>query len=212
MKLEFSAEPQAHFQEPWPNAYAIFSWLEFAISIPYPTYLITTLKENGKANACWHSWGCFSGTGQGYSALMVLTEGGHTCANILRAKEWCINLPQLEQRAPCENTVAHNGLENDEITDAGFTAEPSRIIRSPRIAECLVAMECQLTWHRPLFEDSGQRVFAGRIVHVALDERACTADPRLRLEQLNTMYNVLDTLDPLSGETRPGGLGIVRFP
>ena len=211
MKHEFGIEAQAHFQEAWPNAYSIFSWLEYAISIPYPTYLLTTLKENGKPNACWHSWGCFSGTGQGYYALLVLNEGGHTYANILRTREWCINLPTLDQKAQCEETIARNGMENDEIADAGFAAEPARIIHSPRIAECLVVMECQLEWHRPLFEGGSQHVFAGKIVHVALDERVCDADPQLRLEKLRTMYNLIGTLDPLSGETQPGSLGIVRL-
>ncbi len=212
MKHEFGTEPQTHFQEAWPTAYTVFSWLEYAISIPYPTYLITTLKENGKPNACWHSWGCFSGTGQGYFALMLLNEGGHTHANILRTQEWCINLPTLEQQGQCEETITHNSMENDEIADASFTAEPSHIIQSPRIAECLVNMECRLEWHRPLFEGGRQHVFAGKVVHVAMDERACVADPRLRLGQLNMMYNLLGTLDPLSGETQPGRLGIVRLP
>ena len=146
-----------------------------------------------------------------YYALLVLNEGGHTYANILRTREWCINLPTLDQKAQCEETIARNVMETDEIADAGFTAEPSHSIRSPRIAECLVAMECQLEWHRPLFEGGNQHVFAGKIVHVALDERACSADPQLRLEKLRTMYNLIGTLDPLSGETRPGSLGVVRL-
>ena len=94
----------------------------------------------------------------------------------------------------------------------GFTIEPSRVIQSPRVAECLVNIECTLEWDRSLFEGSRQRVFVGKIVHVAMDERACVADPQQRLEGLNTMFNMLSTLDPLTGETRPGGLGIVRLP
>lgn len=213
MKHELGVETQPHFQEPWPSAYQIFSWIEYAVSIPYPTYLITTLKENGKPNACWHSWGCFSGEGQGYCALMVLIEGGHTCGNILRTGEWCINLPTLAQQAQCEKTIELNGMENDEITEAGFTVEPSRVIQSPRIAECLVNLECTLEWHRPLFEGSGQHVVVGRVVHLAMDERARVVEPRQRLEVLNTMLNVRSTLDPVSGETRSfGGLGIVHLP
>jgi flavin reductase (DIM6/NTAB) family NADH-FMN oxidoreductase RutF len=212
MKHEIGIERQSHFKEPWPNAYQIFSWLEYAISIPYPTYLITTLKENGKPNACWHSWGCFSGEGPGYYSLLVVSQGGHTYDNILRMEEWCINLPALEQREQCQKTIEYNGIDNDEITDAGFTIEPSRVIQSPRIAECLVNVECTLEWHRPLFEGSRQRVLVGKIVHVAMDERACVVEPQQRLEGLNTMFNVRSTLDPLTGETRPGGLGIVRLP
>ena len=212
MKHEIGIERQPHFQEAWPNAYQIFSWLEYAISIPYPTFLITTLKENGKPNACWHSWGCFDGEGQGYYSLLTVGQGGHTYDNILRTGEWCINLPTLAQREQCQKTIEYNGMDNDEITDAGFTAEPSRVIRSPRIAECLVNVECTLKWHHPLYEGSRRRVFVGQIVHLAMDERACVEDPRQRLEALNTMFNMRSTLNPLSGEIGPSGLGIVRLP
>ena len=212
MKHEIGIERQPHFKEAWPNAYQIFSWLEYAISVPYPTYLITTLKENGKPNACWHSWGCFSGEGSGYYSLMVVSRGGHTYDNILRMGEWCINLPTLGQQELCEKTIEHNGIDNDEIADAGFTTEPSRVIHSPRIAECLVNMECALEWHRPLFGESGQHVFVGKVVHVAMDDRACVVEPQQRLKALNTMFSMRDTLDPLTGETRPGGLGTVRLP
>jgi len=52
----------------------------------------------------------------------------------------------------------------------------------------------------------------GKIVHVAMDERACVVEAQQRLEALNTMFHVRSTLDPLSGETGPGGLGVVRLP
>jgi flavin reductase (DIM6/NTAB) family NADH-FMN oxidoreductase RutF len=204
MKHEFGIERQPHFKEPWPDALKFFSWIEYAVTLPYPTYLITTLKENGKPNAAWWSWGCFAGKGyrpgpggQAYYSLLVAAEGGHTCDNILRTGEWCINLPSLD---------------NDEITDAGFTVEPSRVIQAPRIAECRVNMECRLEWHKPLVEGSCHLVVVGKIVHVAMDEQACVADSRQRLANLNSMFNVMDTLDPISGETTPGGLGIVRLP
>jgi flavin reductase (DIM6/NTAB) family NADH-FMN oxidoreductase RutF len=212
MKHEVGVERQSHFKEPWPNAHQIFSWMEYAISVPYPTYLITTLKENGRPNACWHSWGCFSGDAQGYRSLIVVARGGHTYDNILRTREWCINLPTLQQQEQCRKTIEYNGIDNDEITDAGFTVEAPRLIRSPRIAECLVNMECVLEWHRPLFEGGCQHVFVGKVVHVAMDDRACEIDVRKRLETLDTMFNVMSTLDPLTGETGSDGLGIVRLP
>jgi flavin reductase (DIM6/NTAB) family NADH-FMN oxidoreductase RutF len=105
-----------------------------------------------------------------------------------------------------------NGLDNDEITDAGFTIEPSVVIESPRIAECLVNMECVLEWQRPLFEGSRQRLVVGRVVHLAMDERACVVDTAQRLGVLDTMFNVRSTLDPLTGKISPSGLGVVRLP
>ena len=212
MKHEIGVEKQPYMKGAWPGQYETFSWLEYAITLPYPTYLITTLKENGKPNACWHSWGCFAGEGQGYRSLLVVSEDGHTGKNILRTGEWCINLPTLSQQEQCGKTIEYNDLENDEIADAGFTAEPSQVIRSPRIAECPVNAECTLEWHHPLFEGSRQIVCVGKVVHLAMADEVCVADPQQRLETLNTMYNMRSTLNPLTGETGPAGLGIVRLP
>ncbi|MEA3239836.1 MAG: flavin reductase [Candidatus Bipolaricaulota bacterium] len=122
------------------------------------------------------------------------SRGGHTYDNILRMGEWCINLPVMEQREQCQKSIEYNGTDNDEITDAGFTVEPSRVILSPRITECLANMECTLEWHRPLFGEGGQHVFVGKVVHVAMDERACAVEPQQRLKALNTMFSRRDTL------------------
>jgi flavin reductase (DIM6/NTAB) family NADH-FMN oxidoreductase RutF len=212
MKHEIGVEKRPYMKEAWPGQYGIFSWLEYAITMPYPTYLITTLKENGKPNACWHSWGCFSGEGQGYYSLLVVSRGGHTCDNILRTGEWCINMPTLAQRERCGKTIEYNSIENDEIADAGFTAEPSQVIQSPRIAECPVSIECTLQWHKPLFEGSRQIVCVGKVVHLAMAEDVCVADPGKRLERLSTMYNMRSTLNPLTGETGPAMQPIIRLP
>ena len=142
----------------------------------------------------------------------MLSEDGHTGKNILRTGEWCINMPTLAQREQCGKTIEYNSIENDEIADAGFTAEPSQVIQSPRIAECPVSIECTLEWHKPLFGGSRQIVCVGKVVHLAMDEAVCVADPQQRLKRLNTMYNMRSTLNPLTGETGPAGQPIIRLP
>jgi len=212
MKHEIGIVRPAHCEEAWPGKYQLFSWLEYATTIPYPTFLITTVKANGKPNACWHSWGSFAGDKEGYFSVLTLLDTYHSCENILRVGEWCINLPTLDQREHCYRTIEHNTLERDEISESGFTAQASNVIQSPRIAECPVNLECMLDWHHPLAEASRWHVFAGRIVHAAIDDAVLSADPGARLQAMNTMYNVRSTLDPLTGETQPGTLGILRLP
>jgi len=75
-----------------------------------------------------------------------------------------------------------------------------------------VNIECKLEWHKLLFEGGRQRVFVGKVVHLAMDERVCVVDPHERLIMLNTMFNMRSTLNPLTGESGPGGLGITRLP
>ena len=106
-------------------------------------------------------------------------------------------------------TIECNGPENDEILDSGFTVEPSRVVGAPRIAECLINLECKLEWERPLLEGGGWHVFAGRIVHVAMDDVALELDPEKRMQALRTMYNLRSTLNPLTGEAGPSSLPVI---
>jgi flavin reductase (DIM6/NTAB) family NADH-FMN oxidoreductase RutF len=212
MKHEISVEKPSYVEAVWPGKYRLFSWLEYAVNIPYPAFLVTTFKENGKPNACFHSWGCFAGDGGGYCSALVVLETFHTYGNVLRSGEWCINLPAADQQEQCMKTIENNGFENDEIVDSGFSIEPSRVIRAPRIAECLINLECKLEWNRPLFEGSRWHVFAERVLHVAMDDAAFALEPQKRIQTLSTMYSLRSTLNPLTGETGPSSLPVLMAP
>ena len=209
MKHEISAKRPPFVKSAWPGKYSMFSWLEYAVNIPYPTFLITTLKENGKPNACFHSWGCFAGDEGGYCSILVVLKTFHTYENILRSGEWCINLPSAGHQDQCMRTIENNSMENDEISASGFTVEPARVVQAPRIAECSINLECGLEWDRPLLDGSDWHVFGGRVVHLAMDEVAFALEPRERLQVLKTMYNVRSTLNPLTGEAGPSALPVL---
>ena len=212
MKREIRTERPSYLREAWPGKYKTFSWLEYAINIPYPIFLITTFKENGKSNACLHSWGCFGGDEKGYYSILTMLRSYHTYTNILRSGDWCINFPSADQHEKCMKTIEYNGIENDEIPDSGFTIEPSQVVQAPRIAECLINLECKLEWEKPLSEGSDWHIFAGRIVHLAMDDAAFELDPKKRMQTLRTMYNLRSTLNPLTGEAGPSSLPIIEAP
>ena len=75
------------------------------------------LKENGKPNACFHSWGCFGGDEAGYCSVLVVLKTFHTYENILRSGEWCINFPSADQQGQCMKTIENNSMEKDEILE-----------------------------------------------------------------------------------------------
>jgi flavin reductase (DIM6/NTAB) family NADH-FMN oxidoreductase RutF len=210
MKHEISVERPSYVKAAWPGKYGMFSWLEYAVNIPYPAFLVTTYKENGKPNACFCSWGCFAGDEGGYCSIVAVLKTFHTYANVLRSGEWCINLPSAGQQDQCMETIENNSIEKDEIVDSGFTVEPAHVVHAPRIAECLINMECKLEWDRPLFEGSSWHVFGGRVVHLAMDEAAFALEPEKRLQVLKTMYNVRSTLNPLTGEAGPSSLPVLQ--
>jgi flavin reductase (DIM6/NTAB) family NADH-FMN oxidoreductase RutF len=106
-------------------------------------------------------------------------------------------------------TIENNGADVDEITASGFTIERPYSIQAPRIAECLINLECQMTWERPLSEESRWHVFAGKVVHLAMDDATFELESQARLQTLQTMYNLRSTLNPLTGKAGASGLPVL---
>lgn len=210
MKHEIDIAQPSYLVEDWPGKYDVFSWLEYVVTIPNPMFVITTRKANGAANANLHAWGLLVGERDHYSSLLALLEQTHTVANILREGEWCLNFPSVALYPQCFETIHCNGPDNDEIADAGLTAEPAQTVQAPRLAECAINLECKLSWHRPLYEDSQWRLFVGRVQHAAIDEAALAVEPEQRIANLGLMYNVRGTVNPLNGSYYgPNTLGLL---
>lgn len=210
MKHEIGINKPDILIEDWPGKYEIFSWLEYVVSVPNPIFLISTLKENGLANANLHSWGLLLGEGKEFWSLLTVMKHSHTYSNILREKEWCINYPSFENYQNCFETIYVNSDENDEIIQAGLTPENAQVIKTPRIGECMINLECKLDWDKSLYEGSNWHIFAGKIVHVAIDDKAIIPEPKERMSNMNLMYNIRGTVNPLNGEFYgPNTLGLL---
>ena len=211
MKHEIGIIQPDYLIEDWPNKFEAFSWLEYVVTVPNPIFLITTRKANGTANANLHSWGLLIGSKDHYMSVLALMDTTHTYANILREREWCINIPSVRHYAQCSQTIQCNEPDNDEITDAGFTLEAAKLVKAPRIAECLFNLECQLEWERCLSTGNQWYLLAGRVVHAAVDEAAMVPEPNQRLQALGLMYNVRSTINPLDGRYYgPNTLGLLN--
>lgn len=211
MKHEIDITQPAYLIEDWPGKYEIFSWLEYIVTVPNPIFIITTRKANGAPNANLQSWGLLVGESGYYSSLLALLDDTHTYDNILREEEWCVCFPSYEYYPQCFETIYCNAPDNDEITQAGFSVEPAQIVQAPRIAECSVNLECRLAWHHPLYEGSRWHLFAGKVIHLAMDEIAMVPDPVERMRVMGLMYNVRSTVHPLSGEQfGPNTLGLIN--
>ncbi len=210
MKREIGITQPEYLIEDWPGKYDIFSWLEYIVTVPNPIFIVTTRKANGVPNANLHSWGLLVGEKGNYSSVLALLDHTHTYGNILREGEWCVCFPSFQHYRQCSETIWHNGSDNDEITDAGFTVELPRSVQAPRIAECSINLECHLEWHRPLYENSRWHLFAGRVSHLAMDESVMVPDPAERMRIMGLMYNVRSTVNPMTGEQYgPNTLGVL---
>ena len=210
MKSEIAITQPEYLIEDWPGKYEIFSWLEYIVTVPNPIFIVTTRKANGAPNANLHSWGLLIGEKGNYSSLLALLDNTHTYDNILREGEWCVGFPSFEYHHQCFETIHVNAPDNDEITAAGFTVEAARTVRAPRIAECSVTLECRLEWHHPLYEGSPWHLFAGRVLHVAMEAAVMVPDPVERMRRMGLMYNVRSTIHPMTGEQYgPNTLGLL---
>ncbi|MFT3892021.1 MAG: flavin reductase [Anaerolineales bacterium] len=200
MKREISIAQPEYLVEDWPGKYDVFSWLEYIVTVPNPIFIVTTRKANGAPNANLQSWGLLIGEKGNYSSLLALLDTSHSYENILREGEWCVGFPSFSYYHQCFETIRLNAQDNDEITNLGFTVEPPMNVRAPRIAECSVNLECRLEWHHPLYENSHWHLFAGRVIHLGMDEDAMAIDPVERMQAMMLMYNVRGTVNPMTGE------------
>ncbi len=173
MKHELDTQP-ACFMEEWPGQLKVFSWMEYVTAIPQVVSVITTWKEGRIPNACLQAWSIYTGDGGGFYVIFSIMNHYHTYGNILRDKEFAVNFPAINISPQCYKTVTNNAKETDEITIAGLTIEKAKVVDAPRIKECFLNLECKYEWHRPLHEGSLGSLFAGKVVHVAVEkDRAC---------------------------------------
>ena len=91
MKIEIEKDFPQYFKPAYPEEFELFSHFEVTAGIPTVLFAVTTWKENGKPNVCFHSWSCFHGDKTAFFAVMGnLYQHTHTYANIQREKCFCI--------------------------------------------------------------------------------------------------------------------------
>jgi len=210
MKHEFSIEKPRGLKDLFPGQFTTFSWLDSAVTAPSLITVITTRKANGRPNACLHAWGMLVGGHGSYSSVLSVAKRGHTYANIVREKEWCVCIPQWRFRQQCFATIQCNQQDNDEITDAGLTVESAAVIKAPRIAECPICLECRLSWDHELAAGDGNHIFVGKVVHAAIDESVMVPDVAAKLDRMELMCSVPCALNPLTAELS-SNMGFARF-
>ncbi|MCE5235282.1 MAG: flavin reductase [Clostridiaceae bacterium] len=199
MKHEIGAEKPAYLKEEWPGQYEFFSHFEFTAGVPQALCLITTLKENGKSNACFHAWQCFAGDGEAYHAVVAgLSLRGHTYQNILREKEFCINFLSAAQYDACIKTIEENGAENDELLSAGLTPEEGKTVKAPRVKEAFLTLECAFESAQDLSGKGIIGLVVGRVTHAAAENGFCAPDKLCSPEGF--MFNVHAPKNPVTGE------------
>ena len=170
-KIEIGTEFPRHFQSLYPEEFSLFSHLETASSILSVLFAITTWKENGRPNICFHAWSSFCGEpGSFHAVLGNLYQHTHTYANILRERCFGLSFLPLSAYAQLVETITHNEAECDEFAAGGFTVQQARCIHAPLIAEAFLSMECTLKQTIDLSGNGRSALVIGEVCHLWVEE------------------------------------------
>lgn len=171
MKLQVGTERPGHFQPGYPEQWDIVSHLECAAGIPQALFAITTRKENGQPNVCFHSWSCFHGDKTAFFAVLGgLFQHTHTYANILREGVFCLNFLPLSAYEGLCKTILYNQEDLDEIQAGGFTLEPAATMDVPCIRESFLQLECTMEEAKDLSGAGITAMVTGRVRQVRVEE------------------------------------------
>ena len=170
MKIDIGKDFPQYFKPAYPEEFELFSHFETTAGIPTVLFAVTTWKENGKPNVCFHAWSCFHGDKTAFYAVMGnLYQHTHTYANIQRENCFCINFLLISYYDRLVKTINENDYEADEFTAGGFTLAEAKTIHAPMIQEAFMSIECTLEDVRDISGAGITAMVVGQVQHIAVD-------------------------------------------
>lgn len=173
-----------------------YPWLTATV-VPRPIAWVSTIGPDGVPNLAPHS---FFTVASAEPPILSFTSVGakDTVRNVRATGEFVVNLTPRGLAEQCNVTGTDFPSGFDEFEQAGLTAEPSDVVRAPRLAQSPVAIECALEAEQTF---GSSVVLFGRVLHLSV-RRAVMADDGLPDIAL---------LDPVSrlGRNEWGALGEV---
>jgi len=174
-----------------------FSWMDFVTAIPAPLFVVTSYKSNGKPNACLQSWACFSGSHDGFYAILSnVYKAGHLYQTIKEKGEAVLNFPSADIYEKCLATIANNKFEDDEIALSGLTSEQASVVNAPRIKECFLNLECRCLWEREIVQGADHVLLCLEVVNICADEEHLDELAKGRYGETGYLYNVHYPVNP----------------
>ena len=203
MKIEIGKERPVNFKETYPGELVNNSHFDCGAVVPNVLSLITTLKENGKHNACFYAGSTFAGDNSNYFIILPGMGQSHTYANILREREFCVNFISSRYYNACGKTIESNGESDDEINVGGFTAMPCKTIKAPRVEESIVSFECRLASAHSITGNGDNVIIIGEVMVAHIEENSHLLE---RISgQDGFMYNINSAQNLNSEERMPYG-------
>jgi flavin reductase (DIM6/NTAB) family NADH-FMN oxidoreductase RutF len=116
--------------------------------VPRPIAWVSTLGSNGVINAAPYSCFTFAATVPPTVCFAVELRRGQkkdTLRNVEFTGDFVVNVAGEDLAGPMNASAEDFPPEVSEVVTLGLTPARSEQVRSPRIAECPISMECRLT-------------------------------------------------------------------
>lgn len=177
------------------------------IELPSPIFIITTLKDNGLANAQLSTWGMIAGSGNEPKFILMVHNYTETRKLIEKTGEFVINFPNISLKNKFRNTINPFDSNTDEIIASGLQHDEPLKVKAPRVKECFAHFECQLDWIRDIEKETkSTSLVQGSIVHAAIDENVLSDDLKTTCENRKWVFNVHEMVNPKTGNHDTGFL------
>lgn len=146
--------------------------------VPRPIAWVSSIHPNGIVNLAPFSF--FNGIASAPPMVMIAFTGYHelggekdTLYNIKSSGEFVINMVPLALKDAMNVSTAPVAHEVDEMQLAGLHAEPSKLVRPPRVREAPIHLECE--FHREIklpctLPDSINRMIIGKVIGIHIKD------------------------------------------
>jgi flavin reductase (DIM6/NTAB) family NADH-FMN oxidoreductase RutF len=136
------------------------------IVVPRPIAWVTTLSPNGGVNLAPFSAFTFVSQKPPMVGINVGRKAGKrkdTATNMHAMLEFVVNVADEDMIEPVHLSAVEYEPEVSEVSVLGLSTEPSRVLRTPRLAAAPISLECRL--HRVIeFGDTGSEFMVGEIL------------------------------------------------
>lgn len=145
-----------------------------ALVAPRPIGWITAMSARGEVNLSPYSF--FNAISDRPNMVAFSSDGRKDAVTFIEETgEFVCNLATYDLRDQVNATSAPLPRGESELIHAGLTAAPSRLVKTPRVAEAPAALECKWLNTIPLkpLGDAGARYFLviGQVIGVYIDDR-----------------------------------------
>lgn len=158
---------------------------------PRPIALVTTLNAQGVVNAAPFSSYNYLCLDPPILGLGLSAKGGEgdglkdTTRNIEQTREFVVNVVTEDIGENMNICGVDFPPEVSEIGKAGFTTEPSQVVKPPRIREAHAALECKIY---EILKPSRARIILGQVVAVFVEDRFVDPKgPYIKAEELHAI-------------------------